>query len=179
VSFKFGASGRVQAALADGSFNGVFATVGADQFDDAPTNRLFTKAALAIWNPGSSIWEKLRTPSLSKQASGTANFNIWTPAAGKKFRILAYVLGVTNRAAAAAAVDGTFQFFDSGTLIPGFSHVVTIPAAAGPVGPPLYLFGDVVPGNGYLSLVANNSFSIVIPALTAGLCYVNAWGTEE
>lgn len=142
---------------------------------------LWVRANMALLNKANSSIEHQRTPTTSKSGSGTSSITIWTPAAGKKFRLMYGILGLTSRAAMAAATDATVAFFDSGAgaNIAGTVYVVTVPAASGPTGPPLLLAMFALPGNGYLSAAANGQLQVTLPTLTAGVGFAAAWGTEE
>lgn len=109
-------------------------------------------------------WDRLRTPLIFKQVNAvviTSETTIWTPAAGKKFRVMGFCL-------ADGVVTGTVVLKDNtaGTTI------FTIPADSVGVGfcsPPM--------GNGVLSAAANN----VLTATGASTQTITGflYGTEE
>jgi hypothetical protein len=136
-----------------------------------------------LWNSRTSIWERTRTPGgiVSKEANNVgSSLGVWTPAAGKKFRLQGFILSVTSNAAIAVAGINLFQLTDAGTPIPMTTFVTFLPGAAGPTGPPLLLAIVVMPGNGYLSQAANNALAgASTNALTVGQWAVDAWGSEE
>lgn len=122
-----------------------------------------------------------RTPNVFKTATATAagNTSVWTPAAGKKFRLMGFTIEVTETATQAAAGVNDLTLQDSGAAI-GLGFSPWIPAAALTAQQAGYLSGQVQLGNGYLSAAANNVLQINLStALTAGKVRVNAWGTEE
>jgi hypothetical protein len=119
------------------------------------------------------------TPTKFVQSTGNqaAAVTVWTPAAGKKFRVLGGVIMLTKDAAAAQIVS--FLLYDGANTVPIFA--ADISAAA------LVAIGSetVIPfnfgGNGYLSIAANNALNLQIGAgvLTAGYYSISVWGTEE
>ena len=120
--------------------------------------------------------EAQRTPTLFKVASANAagDNTVWTPAGGKKFRLLGFILTISKDAACAGAqhidfYDGAsrIMFFDiSSAALVATGNEIVIPINFG--------------GNGYLSIAADNLFKVNLNgAFTTGMCTVNAWGTEE
>lgn len=106
-------------------------------------------------------WDFQRTPTVFKPfslSSGTAETTIWTPASGKKFRLMGFVIG------AGAATTILFNDNTGGTLI--FTAKVTTGIALA-----------VNLGNGILSAAANN-----VPTVTRGTSGTldgTVFGTEE
>jgi len=95
---------------------------------------------------------------------GTSPINIWTPASGKKFRLMGYWFSTT---AAAGLVLHDLASAGSGGLL---NIPSPIAAAGGEIkSPPL--------GNGVISAVANNKLWIDATAATTLTGFV--WGTEE
>lgn len=98
-------------------------------------------AYLAVLN-GTS-WDRMRTPQIFiplNAVSVAAEVTIWTPAAGKKFRLMGYVLESGTIGGNVLLKDNT-----AGTTI----HIVPFGAANGVItSPPM--------GNGQLSAAANN-----------------------
>ena len=124
----------------------------------------------------------LRTPAVFHSAVATAagNTAVWTPTSGKKFRLMRFMLVLTDEAARAAAGDITVKFQDATTDI-GIGLPVYVPAAAiaAPIGE-AWSSGWIDIGNGYLSAAANNVLNVNLSAaLTAGTFGVIAAGTEE
>jgi hypothetical protein len=126
-------------------------------------------------------WNFPRTPTTFKAASATASGNtaVWTPTAGKKFRLMRYRIDVS--AAAATSGGGTLDFFfqDSSTALGiGFSCYVPAASVTTAVGAPTSGWCDM--GNGFLSAAANNVLNINLSAaLTAGAVRIVVCGTEE
>lgn len=152
-----------------------------DQLDSTgndTTPRLSTVNRPSVFNGVN--WDRKRTPKIFKTVTVTAagSTAVWTPAAGKKFRLMGYSIEVTGNAI--QAVGGNFEavFLDAATAI-GAGSSWYIPAAA------LNVFGSdggkpFELGNGYLSTLANNALNINLSAaLTGGEIRVNVWGTEE
>lgn len=122
-----------------------------------------------------------RTPTVFKGlagANGAGLATIWTPAKGKKFRLLGGNVTLTKEAACAGALwislcDNTET---AATRIIRFEISSAALVATGQV----ENFPFVIPGNGYLSQAADNVLALNLSgALTAGLCTVSIWGVEE
>jgi len=129
------------------------------------TNASATPTALAagvyplIYN--GATWDFQRTPVIFKPFSltaATAEVTIWTPSAGKKFRLMGFVIG------AGAATTILFNDNTGGTLI--FTAKVTTGIALA-----------VNLGNGILSAVANNVLTVTRG--TSGTLDGTVFGTEE
>ena len=129
---------------------------------------------------GSLDWQ--RTPAIFKSAVATASGNtaVWTPTTGKKFRLMRFMLVLTDEAARAVAGDITVKFQDA-TTDTGISLPVYVPATA--IGSPIgeaWTSGWIDLGNGIASAAANNVLNINLSAaLTAGTFGVLVAGTEE
>ncbi len=108
-------------------------------------------------------WDRARTPNVFKSfnlAASSAEQTIWTPTAGKKFRLMGFVLTINTLAATVTFRDNT-----AGTTI-----FVTAGLAGAIVAP-----SDL--GNGILSATINNRLTIQASAVSALVGTV--WGTEE
>lgn len=110
-----------------------------------------------------TTWDRVRTPTIFKPltaASVAAEATIWTPAAGKKFRIMGYCL-------TSGVVGGNITIKDNtaGTTI----MVIPFGAAAAPLTDSF--------GNGILSAAANNVLTATGTATQTLSGYV--YGTEE
>jgi hypothetical protein len=128
-----------------------------------------------------SNWDRLRTPNIFRQGvrATSGNNAFWTPAAGKKFRLMGYFITMTAEAAAASAADMIISLTDAGALI-GVSHSVYVPALSPTTSGGGFSTGFVSLGNGILSAVANNAlFLNITVTLTAGTVSAVAIGTEE
>ena len=126
-----------------------------------------------VWVAGANLgyngatWDRVRvgdgiarTHSLASVANLT-NMTVWTPAAGKRFRMTSIVL--------AATVAGHYSINDG---------------SPGTVFYDVFLQANVslviaLQGNGYLSLAANNVLSIENQSGAAATIYATAFGTEE
>lgn len=128
-------------------------------------------------NVGAS-YDKLRTPSVFKTATATVlnTTALWTPASGKKFRLMGGFLMLTGEAALAAPGDLEITLLDQAAAI-GIGMSYYVPALA------VNEAYAVVPfnlGNGKLSATANNILNINLgTALAAGEVRASVWGTEE
>jgi len=148
-----------------------------------PQSALAVTICAQTQGPGNNSGAMLRTPSIFKTAAATntGNTAAWTPAAGKKFRLMRYQLELTENATLAVAAVLTIKFQDNVTDF-GFQHDIFVAAAAGAVSGEAWRSGWIDLGNGYLSLVANNVLNFNISGaanLTAGQFRVNVCGTEE
>jgi hypothetical protein len=111
---------------------------------------------------GGNAWDRLRTPNVFKPQSAVnvnAEATIWTPASGKKFRLMGGVL--------VASVAGNIVLKDN----TGGSTIFILSSAAGGNGTFFNL------GNGILSATANNVLTATGPA--ASTLSGTVWGTEE
>lgn len=121
-------------------------------------------------------------PNIFKTASITASGNtaIWTPANGKKFRLMGYQIETSENASLAAGAVVTLQFYDANVPIP-IAHEDFVPTTAVTTvtGNGLET-GFVSLGNGVLSSAINNALSLNLTAtLSTGTVRVNVNGTEE
>lgn len=139
-------------------------------------------AALGLAQTGTSTFDFLRTPTIFKQNTATASGStaLWTPAAGKKFRLMRYMITVPSNSVAGAQADLVMSLLDGAGAI-GVAHVCNIPVAAVlTAAPPLYVSGWIDLGNGILSALANNVLNMNLSfALTGGQVNFLACGTEE
>lgn len=123
----------------------------------------------------------LRTPNVFKTATATGSGDtaVWTPATGKKFRLMAYMIQITADAAAALAADFDIILRD-GTTGLAFGISVFVPNVAGTTFGNTASTGWITLGNGYLSTTINNVLNVNLSAaLTSGKVRVVAIGTEE
>jgi len=138
--------------------------------------------------PGNSLfngtrWEHTRGPNVVKTATatGAGDTALWTPATGKRFRLMRFQIQVPANAAAAtaAAIDVLLR---DGTTATGLGLTVFVPATADVA--TLYHAGTVTGwidlGNGVISGAVDRVLNINLSAaLTAGKVRVVACGTEE
>lgn len=146
-----------------------------------PSNQGFTAASQGtLVNNVSGTPEAQRTPTVFKYGNlttGAMSMTVWTPVAGKKFRLLGYTLDISNDIAE-AALDTAVLVRDGGNII--FDHACTIPAVSIATVAGGKSIIVVLNGNGYLSTVINQTITVTVGAnLTAGRITMTAWGTEE
>lgn len=141
---------------------------------------LLTASMSGFYKVGSPL-ELSRTPTIFKTANvfAAGSTTIWTPAAGKKFRLMAYRVLISGDAAMAAANKQNIALTDGGVNI-GQQDDVFLPAVSGTT-PTLYVGPWVIyPSNGYLSTAANNVLAVNLGfAITTGGVRLNFCGTEE
>lgn len=127
-------------------------------------------------------FDRERTPKVFKTATATAagQTAVWTPAAGKRFRLMRVHMSITSNAAAAAAAVLLSRLLDGsggGAVFFGMSDNNYIPLIGTIQQHQNFIF-DL--GNGYLSVAANNVLNVDLSfALTAGVLDVTVAGTEE
>lgn len=129
---------------------------------DATANPTTPLVGAAQLNYNGATFDRVRVANIFKAQSAVsinAEATIWTPVAGKKFRVMGYHLS--------ASVAGNITIKDNtaGTTI------IIIPSGAGGSG------AVVDFGNGILSAAANNVLTATGPA-TSTLSGI-VWGTEE
>lgn len=138
------------AALADALANPTTLTLGALGLVYAPSG-------------GTAQWDRLRTPNVFKTvslSSGTAETTIWTPASGRKFRLMGFWFKVGSTAAVLTFKDGS----GGATIFVG--------GATGNDNT-----GAVNLGNGILSAAANNVLTVTRSGSTT--LDGTVWGVEE
>jgi len=129
---------------------------------DASAGQGFPSTSLMVAITGSA-YDKLRTPKVFKAQSAVsiaAEATVWTPAAGKKFRLMGMTI------ACSVAGDVTFRDNTAGTII----AVLTCQAGVSISLSPAF-------GNGILSAAANNVLTATGPA--ASTLSGTIFGTEE
>lgn len=132
-----------------------------------------------------ATWDRLRTPSIFKTvtvaATAAGNTAVWTPTAGKKFRLMGFNITAQGLAATATAAI-TVSFQDAAVAMP-VAFDVDVPAVAGVVSGITQVSGGLNDyGNGILSAAANNVLNFNISAAgagTVGTYRINVIGTEE
>lgn len=120
-----------------------------------------------------------RASNTFKSATVTlaSNVPVWTPAAGKKFRLLRVYIDVTADVAAATAGPLTVSLLDASAQF-GIARSVFVPAAAGATAEQ-HLVMDLGP-DGYVSSNPNNVLNgLLSRALTSGTIRVDVMGVEE
>ena len=119
---------------------------------------------------GGNVWDRQRTPNVFKKlqaVSVTAGtpVAVWTPAAGKKFRMMGFILATT--------VAGSILMEDA---TGGANEFHRVPLLTGTTAPPPPIASPPL-GNGYLSTTANNALfiDVTVTGVVSGVIY----GTEE
>lgn len=127
-----------------------------------------------------ATWDRLRTPQIfNKNVSASANGStaLWTPTAGKKFRLMRYRIIAPGNCTFAAAALLTVDLFDAAASM-GEKHTIFLPAAV--VTGVLYVSPWIDLGNGILSALANNVLNANLSAVLAtGAVMFDVAGTEE
>jgi len=173
-------------ALAAASFNLSFnpATGNWDRIESAPANadalvpsaigNQLTIAQLFGFN-GTSF-DRIRVANVFKSVLATAAGNtiVWTPVAGKKFRLMGYTLSVAGTLAATGVELMKLTDAAGGTVIAQHQATLTITTPTGDT----QIGADL--GQGFLSGAINRVLNVNLSAaITGGGVAVNAWGTEE
>lgn len=131
-----------------------------------------------------ATWDRQRTPASFHNTGGAGvtaagSTGVWTPAAGKKFRLMRYIIQITGDATVAAAGRVLVRWMD-GAVSMGTGVLAWVPNVALNNGSVIWSTGWVDLGNGYLSVAANNLLNLDLSvALTAGAVSALAIGTEE
>lgn len=128
-------------------------------------------------------WERVRVANVFKRfqtTSSASNATVWTPATGKKFRLIKLIIEFSENVSTAGSNNAAYEMLDGGTLILPSTGIFFIPTAAVTTG-----YGnqrvvfDYGP-NGILSAAANNVLGFTLSsALATGVCTVFTMGTEE
>lgn len=147
-----------------------------------PTNSTETlKGAYAtIFNPDTGGFEYQRTiTKLPINGAGAAGDNvIWTPAKGKKFRLLGFLLTIPIGSTTAASQVVSIKDGVGGTAGAIMSFNISIGALAALTQPIILLV--MLPSNGCLSSKADNPLNVnLLCAMTAGGVQFSGWGCEE
>ena len=144
---------------------------------DPSTGKFVDQVVDNVYNPATSAFEAQRTPTVFKYAAASAagNTAVWTPASGKKFRLMGFILVPS---AGLAAAGQTLLKLTDGATDWGMDLLIYLPIAASIVAQAPIIVN--LPGNGHLSTTADNVLNANLSAaLTAGAFSITAWGTEE
>lgn len=123
-----------------------------------------------------TTFDRERVANVFKTVAATASGNtaVWTPASGKKFRLMGWRLSVAGTLAAAGTQ--VIQLRDGTTTViarAGANVVQTLPGNDTQIGED---YGKL----GQLSATADNVLNINLgTAMATGAVYIDAWGTEE
>jgi hypothetical protein len=118
------------------------------------------------------------TPTTFKQAQATAAgaTTLWSPAAGKKFRLMGGIIVLSKEAACAGAEYISIIESTGAVTIARFDISIAALVAIGSC----TIIPLNLPANGYLALTKDSVLQIYLGGvLTAGNCSVSVWGTEE
>jgi hypothetical protein len=144
--------------------------------EPATLNGFVTASFLYGFNGAS--WDRVRVANVFKtQTSNTAAAaTVWTPAAGKKFRLMGYEISIAGTLAATGIQAITL--LDGATTIKNhITALIQTTTASIALITPVF---DSDMGQGYLSAAANNVLTMTMTNnLATGNCSINAWGTEE
>lgn len=159
--------------------DGSLATIQASGSNGAGNFAVTPYLVTAPGNP--ATLSQQRTPNIFKtvQATASGNTALWTPTAGKKFRLMRFMVQITGNAIAAVAGVLTVSFQDSTTAI-GIAMDGFIPTSAATPATEDFISPWVDLGNGFLSAAANNVLNVNLSfALTGGNVRITVAGTEE
>lgn len=127
-----------------------------------------------------STWTRQRIATILKSnvANAAGDTAVWTPASGKRVRLIRYQIEIPNSATMATAGELTVKIRDASTEI-SRQHTIYIPSTPGStLG--AWRSGWIRCGNGYLSSTANNVLNVNLSsALTSGKITINMEGIEE
>lgn len=133
------------------------------------------------WDGSEWVNTQVAQPTVFKQASATSSGStaLWTPASGKKFVLMRYMVTVTEEATLGAAADLTISLLDAAADI-GQNHILYVPNAAfGGIGEAYTSPWIDLGTTGITSAAINQVLNINLSAaLTAGKCNVIACGIE-
>lgn len=136
-------------------------------------------AKVGIWN-GALQQNVLKLGDLiakSVDLTAAGSTAVWTPAAGKKFRLMAFEVNVGTDASLAAAGTQTIRLLDGATRIWGVQLQMQAAVSTGVTAESHVV---VLPGNGYLSSAANNVLNGNLnTVMNTGSITFNVYGLEE
>lgn len=130
-----------------------------------------------LYNPETKSFQLQRVPTRFFSFDGiTDTANLWTPAAGKRFRLMGGSICIAKETACAGAL--LISIRDTLAAV-NFINFRISAAALVATGQVIYL-PIILPPNGYLCTLPNSLLQILFSAaLTAGSVAVNMWGCEE
>lgn len=131
---------------------------------------------------GTSTFNAGRAPAIFKNVSTALStiVAVWTPASGKRWRLLKFKIDVTVEANLSAGADLTLDLQDVTTSI-GLIHTIWVPTTSVTTGLGCFSTGVVDIGPvGIAAALINTALNIKLSAaLVAGKCNVIAMGIEE
>jgi hypothetical protein len=132
------------------------------------------------YNPVTTTWEPVKTPSVYKNVWATAagSTAIWTSGVGKKWRLMGIVLTMAA-ASTTAAGPMVIKIYDVAADI-GIGITLSVAAMALTVTAPMVILTIPEMKNGILAAATNTALNINLSnAFTTGGISVQVWGTEE
>lgn len=152
---QYGMDNGSSGAIASPSYTrSVNAAISSNPFSPAAVDNGFVLFAInELYNNVANGWEALRTPQIFKTlglTTAAGDTALWDPAAGKKFRLMGVIIDIAAGTTAAAA--SLLQLRDNAVVIS--NHTICGGALAASAG--RTLVNHVFPGNGYLSVAADN-----------------------
>lgn len=157
---------------------GTGATIATDDVGGAHVQRV------KLTHGPDGVANDMRYPTrVVQQYWASGNHVLWTPPAGKRFRLMRYQFEVSSNATLATPDYLALEFMDGGAVgsmfLRGLPWVGSTPGAA-------YRSGWIDLGDGYLSSAPGNALYFYVHAandtvagLTAGLASVTAVGMDE
>ncbi len=143
--------------------------------DAVPSQATGQQSVVAqLYGYNGASFDRVRVANVYNTVVATAagSTTVWTPAAGKKFRLMGYTISIAGTASATGVQ--VIKLEDGATVIK--NHLATVDITT-PVGDS-QIGADL--GQGQLSAVANNVLNINLSeAMATGGVAVNVWGTEE
>lgn len=130
---------------------------------------------------GNNAWDRLRVPNKINwgQAVSSGNTAVWTPASGKKFRLMRYKISIPGHSTTSVAGTQTLSFQDGAGGATNIVETMYVPSTAS------NWFGSwstgwIDLGNGFISTAANNALNINLnKTMLTGSVDVQVVGTEE
>lgn len=145
---------------------------------DPTTEPIKTGLGPSLYNNVTNENEKQLTPTMMVSlgpVTAVGPTAVWTPATGKRFRMMGYQIVLA--AGTTAAAGSTLTLSDDATDI---VRIAICGAAMAAPGVPVVLASVNLPGNGYLSTTADNALNLALStALAVGGVCVNVFGVEE
>lgn len=152
------------------------ASAASDGLVPSADGNVLTIAQLFGWNGASFDRARLATVFHTVVATAAGSTAVWTPTAGKKFRLMGYTISVAGTLAATGVQ--TLKLEDGATVIKNHLANVIETTTANISGGDTQIGADL--GQGQLSSAINNVLNINLgTAMASGGVAVNVWGTEE
>jgi hypothetical protein len=176
----FGATNPMAVEIADPANAAFLVQTTSTTIEPLSSNRALCVSAMQVLlDPVSGNLVRYRACNKSKFAACTtvAATAVWTPAAGKRFRLMGGV--IVCSAGLAAAGNQQINLLDAAVDI-GVNFATFLPIAASVTGLGIHVIPFDLRPNGILSALANNVLNCTMTsAVTAGAINITVWGTEE